>query len=301
MREDKYQALGRQEAERWVMDRERPGREAVTQGKVALDVLQTMARQVEERLQTSVACPKGADWLLDNLYLLRQVQQGVTLAFRAQKSLPALCAPKQCLRVQQLAEGVLRDVDALEAPTLLAYLTGIQSVCVLREEELNVLLCALQLTLLKQVAEGSRTLAEGLEQGSVSQEANEALINAIGRLHQQERLNLGEALERQCATDRVLRQDAIYPHMDSASRFRYRQRVYLLAKKRSQTREDTAQQAIDTAQAEQNDLGSVLFRQTRPAGVAGTWLPSCSQRCWSPCGSAFGWTAGGVGCCSFCR
>lgn len=168
MREDKYQALGRQEAERWVMDRERPGREAVTQGKVALDVLQTMARQVEERLQTSVACPKGADWLLDNLYLLRQVQQGVTQAFRAQKSLPALCAPKQCLRVQQLAEGVLRDVDALEAPTLLAYLTGIQSVCVLREEELNVLLCALQLTLLKQVAEGSRTLAEGLEQGSVS-------------------------------------------------------------------------------------------------------------------------------------
>ena len=54
MREDKYQALGRQEeAERWVMDRERPGREAVTQGKVALDVLQTMARQVEERLQTA--------------------------------------------------------------------------------------------------------------------------------------------------------------------------------------------------------------------------------------------------------
>ena len=222
MREDKYQALGRQEAERWVMDRERPGREAVTQGKVALDVLQTMARQVEERLQTSVACPKGADWLLDNLYLLRQVQQGVTRAFRAQKSLPALCAPKQCLRVQQLAEGVLRDVDALEAPTLLAYLTGIQSVCVLREEELNVLLCALQLTLLKQVAEGSRTLAEGLEQGSVSQEANEALINAIGRLHQQERLNLGEALERQCATDRVLRQDAIYPHRDSGSRSGYR-------------------------------------------------------------------------------
>lgn len=140
MREDKYQALGRQEAERWVMDRERTGREAVTQGKVALDVLQTMARQVEERLQTSVACPKGADWLLDNLHLLRQVQQGVTLAFRAQKSLPALCAPKQCLRVQQLAEGMLRDVDTLEAPTLLAYLTGIQSVCVLQEEELNVLL-----------------------------------------------------------------------------------------------------------------------------------------------------------------
>ena len=95
MREDKYQALGRQEAERWVMDRERSGREAVTQGKVALDVLETMARRVEERLQTGVACPKGADWLLDNLYLLRQVQQGVTLAFRTQKSLPALCAPKQ--------------------------------------------------------------------------------------------------------------------------------------------------------------------------------------------------------------
>ena len=284
MREDKYQALGRQEAERWVMDRERPGREAVTQGKVALDVLQTMARQVEERLQTSVACPKGADWLLDNLYLLRQVQQGVTLAFRAQKSLPALCAPKQCLRVQQLAEGVLRDVDALEAPTLLAYLTGIQSVCVLREEELNVLLCALQLTLLKQVAEGSRTLAEGLEQGSVSQEANEALINAIGRLHQQERLNLGEALERQCATDRVLRQDAIYPHMDSASRSRYRQRVYVLAKKRSQSREDTAQQAMDTAQAEQQDLGSVLFRQARPAGggwyVAAILFPALLLSLW---------------------
>lgn len=284
MREDKYQALGRQEAERWVMDRERTGREAVTQGKVALDVLQTMARQVEERLQTSVACPKGADWLLDNLHLLRQVQQGVTLAFRAQKSLPALCAPKQCLRVQQLAEGMLRDVDTLEAPTLLAYLTGIQSVCVLQEEELNVLLCALQLTLLKQVAEGSRTLAEGLKQGSVSQEANEALINAIGRLHQLENLDLGEALERQCATDRVLRQDAIYPRMDSASRSRYRQRVYVLAKKRSQTREDTAQQAMDTAQAEQQDLGSVLFRQARPAGggwyVAAILFPALLLSLW---------------------
>ena len=59
MREDKYQALGRQEAERWVMDRERPGREAVTQGKVALDVLETMARRVEERLQTGVRLSQG--------------------------------------------------------------------------------------------------------------------------------------------------------------------------------------------------------------------------------------------------
>ena len=247
-------------------------------------MLETMARQVEERLQTGVACPKGADWLLDNLYLLRQVQKGVTLAFRTQKSLPALCAPKQCLRVQQLAEGVLRDVDALEAPAVLAYLTGIQSVCVLREEELNLLLPALQLALLKQAAEGSRALAEGLEQESVSQEANEALINAIGRLHQLESLDLGEALERQCATDRVLRQDAVYPRMDSASRFRYRQRVYVLAKKRSQTREDTAQQAIDTAQAEQKDLGSVLFRQTRPAGggwyVAAILFPALLVSLW---------------------
>lgn len=95
---------------------------------------------------------------------------------------------------------------------------------------------------------------------------------------------MGEALERQCATDRVLRQDAVYPRMDSASRFRYRQRVYVLAKKRSQTREDTAQQAIDTAQAEQKDLGSVLFRQTRPAGggwyVAAILFPALLVSLW---------------------
>lgn len=259
MRQETNQALGRQEAKGWVMDRVRPTREAVTQGKVALDVIETMAGRIEESLTTSVACPKGADWLLDNLYLLRQTRQEVTGAFQSVKELPSLCVPKQCLRVQQLADSIWERLEPLEEQSLLDYLAGVQENCVLREEELLLLLPALRLTLLKQVAVGSRALAEALEQGTDWDKASEQTQRGIQGLHQLQGMALGQALERLCVTDQVLRQDTVYPRMDGPSRWRYRQQVYRLAKKRDCAREQVAQQVLDTAQAEQTDVGSVLF------------------------------------------
>ena len=264
MRQQTNQGLGRQEAKRWVMDRGRPVREAITQGKVALDVIETMAERIQRTLETSVRCPKGVDWLLDNLALLRQVRQGTAVAFQSVKELPSLCVPKQCLRVQQLADSVWEQLSTVDGQSVLDYLTGVQEICVLREEELTLLLPALQLTLLQQVAAGGRALAEALEQGTEAEKASELVQSGIQKLHQIQGMELGQALERQCVVDQVLRQDTVYPKMDGPSRWQYRQQVYRLAKKRDCAREQVAQQVLDAAQAEGTDVGTVLFSQRKP-------------------------------------
>lgn len=286
MKRESNRVLGKREAESWVMEQTRSGRQAAAQSKVSLDVVQTMARQIEKALETGEYCPKGADWLLDNLYLIRKTAQGVTNAFRPAKALASLCLPGNCLRVQQLACGALRDLQPLEHEALLEYLTGVQEICVLREQELMLLVPAFQLELLRQIAESSRVLAQELTVGEGKEETNQALIDAITGLHQLNGLELNQDLELLCAVDQELRKDpgGIYPKMDSQSRRRYRQRVEYLAQKQKCTPEEAARQAIAAARETQTELGLILFPQSHAGG--GSWyaaavlLPSLLLSLW---------------------
>lgn len=60
MRQESAVALGKAEAERWVMDRNRSGRSTAGAGKAALDVIQVAAEQIARQMERKQSASKGA-------------------------------------------------------------------------------------------------------------------------------------------------------------------------------------------------------------------------------------------------
>lgn len=73
MRQESAVALGKAEAERWVMDRSRSGRSTAGAGKATLDAIQVTADQIAALIERRQSVSKGAEWLLDNLHLIRRI------------------------------------------------------------------------------------------------------------------------------------------------------------------------------------------------------------------------------------
>ena len=151
MRQESAVALGKAEAERWVMDRSRSGRSTAGAGKAALDVIQVTAEQIARQMERRQRASKAAEWLLDNLHLVRRVGKATIQSFRGGRDLPVVCMPEHYLRAVQMARSALRDLGEVEEEALLDYVTGVQEICTLTEDELMLLVPGLQLELLKQL------------------------------------------------------------------------------------------------------------------------------------------------------
>lgn len=83
MRQESAVALGKAEAERWVMDRNRSGRSTAGAGKAALDVIQVAAEQIARQMERKQSTSKGAEWLLDNLHLVQRIGKAMVRSFVA--------------------------------------------------------------------------------------------------------------------------------------------------------------------------------------------------------------------------
>lgn len=273
MRQESEIALGKAEAERWIMDRARSGRVAAEAGKASLDVIQIVADRIARLMERRKSVPKAAEWLLDNLYLVQRVGRATVQSFRNGKKLPVVCTPERHLRIVRMAKGALKDLQEITNATLLDYVTGVQQVCTLTEPELMLYIPALQLELLKQLETASRELERILDmRDDAAEDALGLRMEYIFTLfHKLNTTDLSEELERQCKADRVLRRDpsGVYPKMDQESRRRYRNQVSRLAKKRNATEESVAEEAVVAALEQKTDVGSILF--TPPKPTAGSW------------------------------
>ena len=163
MRQESAVALGKAEAERWVMDRSRSGRSTAGAGKATLDAIQVTADQIAALIERRQSVSKGAEWLLDNLHLIRRIGRSTVQSFHSGKALPVVCTPERHLRTVQMARGALRDLDDVDPEALLEYVTGVQQICTLTESELGLFIPALHLELLKQLEHASRALKSLLE------------------------------------------------------------------------------------------------------------------------------------------
>lgn len=101
MRQESAVALGKAEAERWVMDRSRSGRSTAGAGKATLDAIQVTADQIAALIERRQSVSKGAEWLLDNLHLIRRIGRSTVQSFHSGKALPSsvrrngICAPSR--------------------------------------------------------------------------------------------------------------------------------------------------------------------------------------------------------------
>ena len=163
MRQESAVALGKAEAERWVMDRSRSGRATAGAGTGALAVIQVTAEQIAREVERRQRVSTGAVWLLDNLHLVRRIGKATVQSFRGGKALPVVCTPERDLRTVQMARCALRDLGEVKREALLNYVTGVQEICTLTESELMLFVPSLQLELLKQL-EGAALELKNLQE-----------------------------------------------------------------------------------------------------------------------------------------
>ena len=267
MKQESAVALGRAEAERWVMDRSRSGRGAAAECQAVLDVIRLSAEQIIRHPPRQPESVRGAEWLLDNLHMAREIGRNTVQCFRGGRHLPGLIAPVRTLRVLRLARSILRDVKNVEKSALLDYVSGVQEVCTLTESELSLFLPALYLELLRQLKDASRRLLEEPREAEVV----ERMEYIFTTLHELNGVDFSEELERLNRVDRVLRRDpaGIYPEMDGESRRQYRLRVRRRAKRQHCSEVSAAERAVAEALEQKADLGSVLYTPDRVSG--GGW------------------------------
>ena len=270
MRQETAAALGRAEAERWVMDGRWSGRSTAAEGRALLDGIEVLAEGIARRQESRQFHSKGAEWLLDNLHLVRRVGRAAAEGFRSGRDLPALSAPARTLRVVELGCAALRDLEGAEKKELLNYLSGAQEICVLTESELALYVPALQLELLRQLESVSRILYTQLETEEESQTA-ERMAYIFTALHSLNSISFGPALERLNRVDEALRGDpsGVYPAMTEESRRQYRAQVARLARRGKCSELEIARQAVDRAREGEKDVGSILFPPPQNGG--GNW------------------------------
>lgn len=180
-----------------------------------LGLLHTIRRRHDRLAKAAGDLPAGAEWLLDNWYLIEREGRLAVLELRDAGRLRA-CLPEACRELVREAGG---QVDAENAA---AFLAEYQKAAPLRMRELAVFAPSLRLALIEQIA---LALEGGIDVSLLSA--------CIGSIRLFASLDLTRLLEDADLVERELRRDpaGVYPQMDERSRAAYRERVRLMAKR----------------------------------------------------------------------
>ncbi|MGA7503636.1 MAG: glucoamylase family protein [Candidatus Sulfotelmatobacter sp.] len=217
------------------------------------ETLRGSFKPVLETLQKAPtkAAPDDVRLLRENLLLVRaQIDESCAALLRAPK-LPQARTPNGTVvpRVAAIAEDYLATVEYEFSPsTFTEYVQAFQDNTVLDMAELWMLLPALNLVLLEQIAERGRyLLQEPAKAHGVGQ-----MALSIREIEETNRKILIEPLIR---FDRILREDpaGAYPRMDYASRELYRKKVVKLASHSDCSEMEVARAALALAREAQKN------------------------------------------------
>ena len=236
---------GREEAAGWLMTARRSAGTERAQIQSDLAVIRGICNRL--RSNASGPCP-ARDWLLDNHYLASQAGLRACYALRRQGKLPALERNGIRLRLHRVGL-LLADLEELDEECITAFLSGIQEVEPLEEEELALIPAALTAGLLCRLRSASESLEQLLNSGEDPAALEPELRRLMRRFAKLRSLRLDRSLERLSMVDRLFREDPahIYPQMDPESRCLYRRRLCKLAKKRHLSQTACAQKVVDLA------------------------------------------------------
>jgi cyclic beta-1,2-glucan synthetase len=249
---------GKQTAEAWLLEGELSARTIANQGKANLNALFVQCRRMTPSQQET----ESAQWLLDQLWLLRREGEQAAEQVRFGGQLPAVRYHGRCARLQLVGES-LAESGRLTEKSLLSWLEGVQQTAPLREKELSLLLPCVILGIVRRV----RRIGERLDQP----EAVQQLQESFDSLRLVSRTDFSERLEALSLIHQAFQQDEIYLQMDAGGRSRYRQRLAELAHKQHQLEPLLAQQLMEQAKAKEQHIGFLLYPQKQPASG---WYPS---------------------------
>ncbi len=225
-------------------------------------------RAKEERGETLTA---AEEWMLDNFYLaLREGKEAASL-----RSGGKLRAADGASLPFALCRALLRSGGGrLTEERLISFLDGFQSVCVLRQSELEALGCAARRALISALAEVCRAMrrsdgdAEGREGCAV---ILSALFTALRQLPL---MDLEELLSRVNVPGLILELDATgeYPRMDAQTKRDYLRRLEAMADERGTDAPALARELIERSRCEGRHVGEYLYETGLPASRAELYL-----------------------------
>ena len=236
-----------------------------------LGLLHSIRRSRDRLAKMGARLPAGAEWLLDNWYLIEREGRLAASELRGAGRLRS-CAPEACRELVRETGG---RVDAENAAD---FLGRFQLETPLRMAELSVFAPCLRLALIEKTAS---SLAEGPDAGT--------LAACIGSLRLFATLDLTRLLEGADLVERELRRDpaGVYPRMDERSRAAYRERVRLMAKRAGVEELELARRLIDECGAD-GHVGALLFPEPKsgrgyvaaqlvPAAAAALLMGLCAK------------------------
>ena len=257
--------MGEQTANRWLLAGTLPLRALRRTVRDDLAALGAVCRRLEQAPPEQQARP-AVRWLLENWYLARRAGAQAERALRGRHRLRALREQGRVLRLEQ-AGRALAGLACFEEREIAAFLSGIQDVEPLEEEELAALpqaIVAGLLTDLRRTAEELEALTVCREHTSRDWEGE--FRELFARLRRLQAAHLGPWLEELSVVDRLFRLDpaGVYPEMDADSRRGYRTALCRLARRAHRSQAACAQQVLDLARqgsGERAHIGWYLFRE----------------------------------------
>ncbi len=213
-----------------------------------LGLLHTIRRRHDRLAKAAGDLPAGAEWLLDNWYLIEREGRLAVSELRGAGRLRG----RVLSACRELAASTGGHVDAENAA---AFLAKFQEDSPLRMRELSAFAPCLRLALIEQIA----LALEG--EGGIDVSLLSACIGSI-RLFAS--LDLTRLLEGADLVERELRRDpaGVYPQMDERSRAAYRERVRLMAKREGVEELSLARRLIAGC-GEDGHVGFLLFPEPK--------------------------------------
>lgn len=245
--------LGRKTAENTEIKGRCSGRRAA---RMVRNAMAEVERVRDRWANTSAASAlDGAEWLLDNAYLVRREGAAAVEDLARGKRLRRAGEDSY---VQKAAAVLAENAPALSPEAIAQYLSGLQETIPLTEEELSLFLPALKGELCRYLARLCSRLGGEKQEGTLAKTIGECFtgLRTLSTAH------YAPILEEASAVEQLLRKDpaGVYAHMDEATRARYRTRVCQLARKRGIGEADAARRALELAQnGKENHVGWYLF------------------------------------------
>lgn len=253
----KYFELGKETARALTIEGRYSGRRAANVLRKAVKELEETQANLNRRNWERF--PAAVEWFLDNFYLVRQEGKDAEMALRRGKRLRRA---GDCAYIQALAASFAEQALTAEPGEIVQYLTGIQEIEAMTEEELSLFPNALAGAYCQRLAELSNILKSEPDQVGLADKMKGIFtaLRTIGIA------NLGAKLENSSPVEKILRMDpaGFYAGMDEGTRARYRARVCLLARHYGLKETETAQKALELARKGQDikkHIGWFLFRE----------------------------------------
>ena len=200
---------------------------------------------VEAQSSSKAGLSNDVQWLDDNSRLVRSVQRELQEAANPLRRVPHVRTPSRIImpRVLAAAEGLLNSLEyRYSDPAFAAYVEEFQTVTALHMRELSLIVPALKLVLLEDLAgRAEKTLADPSSPQLISE-----LITSLRDLTE---APWNELLERLIVFERILAADpaGAYSHMDFQSRELYRHTVAHFAEHSDCSEMEIAQLVLDLA------------------------------------------------------